>query len=642
MAFRTRLSGGLRRPATVAVPAIGVDLAAFQILLLLHVGLGEAQLASFAVATVFAFFADAGSRLNRDGIAESPRYAPLRFIFVALAAAMFRGGVVALARDMVGIAPQLAIVPGIAASTAITFFGNRWVAFRTKSADATRAACWRDASAGVCLFTFGLKLVYIGQTALLPEEAYYWNYAQHPALGYLDHPPMVAWLITGGTVLFGNNEFGVRFFAPFLGLVTAGFGFALARNLFGRRAAFVTVLLIAVLPYFFGISFFMIPDTPLVAAWAAALYFFERSMLGERHAAWWGVGTSIGLGMLSKYSIVLLGPAAMLFAAIDPDARRWFRRPGPYFAMALAAMLFAPVVFWGAQHQWASFVFQGPRRLASKAHFGLPALFGEVIALLAPTGALAAVLALIQRPAGNQADVRRKRFVTILTLVPFGVFFVFSFTHTPALDWTGPAWLAVLPAVAVDIVEGGRGARDRLNIVLMPWVSRAWPATVAGLLVLYAAVLYYLVLGLPGIPGPNTLQVPMGWPDFGRQVAGIGDAIARDTGKRPIFVGLDHYNLASETAFYARGPDGAPPDVDSAGLFVGGGGLMYEFWNKPSDRQGETLVLLSYRASNFELPLIAAQCGSLSPLEEHKVVHRGRNAGVYFLRICRGYRASPF
>jgi dolichol-phosphate mannosyltransferase len=45
---------------------------------------------------------------------------------------------------------------------------------------------------------------------LLPEEAYYWNYSRHLDIGYLDHPPMVAWLIRLGTMVFGQNEFGVR------------------------------------------------------------------------------------------------------------------------------------------------------------------------------------------------------------------------------------------------------------------------------------------------------------------------------------------------------------------------------------------------------------------------------------------------
>src|SRR5436190_5018685 len=42
------------------------------------------------------------------------------------------------------------------------------------------------------------------------QEAYYWTYAQHPALSYFDHPPMVAWLIWIGTTMFGDGAIGIR------------------------------------------------------------------------------------------------------------------------------------------------------------------------------------------------------------------------------------------------------------------------------------------------------------------------------------------------------------------------------------------------------------------------------------------------
>ena len=42
----------------------------------------------------------------------------------------------------------------------------------------------------------------------MPEETYYWNYSRHLDIGYLDHPPMVGWLIWLGTAVFG--DYGVR------------------------------------------------------------------------------------------------------------------------------------------------------------------------------------------------------------------------------------------------------------------------------------------------------------------------------------------------------------------------------------------------------------------------------------------------
>jgi hypothetical protein len=40
---------------------------------------------------------------------------------------------------------------------------------------------------------------------LAPQETYYWNYAEHPALSYFDHPPMIAWVI-GGSIFPGQER----------------------------------------------------------------------------------------------------------------------------------------------------------------------------------------------------------------------------------------------------------------------------------------------------------------------------------------------------------------------------------------------------------------------------------------------------
>ncbi len=55
-----------------------------------------------------------------------------------------------------------------------------------------------------------LRLLAMKSVPLAPEEAYYWDYAQHPALSYFDYPPMIAWTIRAGTAVFGDTEFGVR------------------------------------------------------------------------------------------------------------------------------------------------------------------------------------------------------------------------------------------------------------------------------------------------------------------------------------------------------------------------------------------------------------------------------------------------
>ena len=44
----------------------------------------------------------------------------------------------------------------------------------------------------------------------------------------------------------------------------------------------------------------MTPDAPLYAAWAGCLYFLERALIAQESPSMVGVGTCVGLGMLSK------------------------------------------------------------------------------------------------------------------------------------------------------------------------------------------------------------------------------------------------------------------------------------------------------------------------------------------------------
>ena len=45
------------------------------------------------------------------------------------------------------------------------------------------------------------------------DETYYWLWSRHLVASYFDHPPLIAYAIRFGTLLFGQNAFGVRFVA---------------------------------------------------------------------------------------------------------------------------------------------------------------------------------------------------------------------------------------------------------------------------------------------------------------------------------------------------------------------------------------------------------------------------------------------
>ena len=40
-----------------------------------------------------------------------------------------------------------------------------------------------------------IRLVYALKLPLTGDEAYFWEWERHPALGYYDHPPMAGWIL---------------------------------------------------------------------------------------------------------------------------------------------------------------------------------------------------------------------------------------------------------------------------------------------------------------------------------------------------------------------------------------------------------------------------------------------------------------
>jgi dolichol-phosphate mannosyltransferase len=531
-------------------------------------------------------------------------------------AVFLRAGVLALLVQRVGLAPQFAILFAVALGLAIT------------------TPRWRNFTAGLILYAFVLRLVYAGSVELMPEETYYWNYSRHLDFGYLDHPPMVAWIIRAGTALFGQTEFGVRAGALCCGLITSIFVYKLARNLFGEAAALAALLLTQALPYFFLSGLLMTPDAAMLAAWAGSLYFLERALLGGQSRAWLAAGLCLGIGMISKYSIALLGVAAAAFMLWDREARRCWGRPEPYLAALLALAIFSPVIIWNAQHDWASFAFQTSRRLAEQPQFALHKLIGSILVLITPMGAVAAV-ALLRRPAAVATVPganRRRRLLGLAILVPLSVFAAFSLRHEVKLDWTGALWTAALPAMGFAMTK--HAGMDRFS----KGVRAAWPPTILAMLLIYGAGLQYLVLGLPRLGYDKHIEaIPVGWRDLSAHIIDAADTYARETGRKPLIVGMDRYAIASELAFYGGSRDPSGLATANSHLF-GGMGLMYARWMPPQAQNGRDLLLVAWSPAELEDRIIDARVERLGPIEDDVLMRDGTVIRHYYHRLALNYR----
>src|SRR6478735_4799365 len=199
-----------------------------------------------------------------------------------------------------------------------------------------------------------LRLALLGATQLSPDEAYYWMWSQRPALSYFSKGPGVAFAIRSSTVIFGDNEFGVRFWSPLLAAGTSLLLYYLAQRLFSSLAGFWTVIVLNVTPIFNLGSIVMTIDPLSIFFWVSAFYTFWLAL--ERSPAfsgWWPLtGLLIGLGFLCKYTNALELVSVLLVLALVPRLRREFKRSGVYLLIGMFLLCTIPPIVWNAQHAW--------------------------------------------------------------------------------------------------------------------------------------------------------------------------------------------------------------------------------------------------------------------------------------------------
>jgi dolichol-phosphate mannosyltransferase len=187
--------GTASRFAAVGLFGVAVDALLFHWLMSREVGLAVAHVTSFFVAATvnYSFNSKWSFRLHHAGYLRWDQFG--RFLTVGIFALLIRGGVLALLIDVWQVPASLAIFPAIASTSVINYLGSVFYVFPVGQNGPSLDLRWRVAAVGVVAFSLMLRLIYLGQAQLIPDEAYYWNYAQHMELSFLDHPPMVAWLI---------------------------------------------------------------------------------------------------------------------------------------------------------------------------------------------------------------------------------------------------------------------------------------------------------------------------------------------------------------------------------------------------------------------------------------------------------------
>jgi len=406
-----------------------------------------------------------------------------------------------------------------------------------------------------------LRLAYLGSGTiqLSKDEAYQWLWSKHLDWSYFSKPPLIAWLQFVSAGLWGDTEFGVRFFAP---VISAVLGLAVLR-FFARegQARIGTILLLAVtaapLLAVGGVLFTV--DAPLVLFCVLAMLRGWQAVQAQgRTADWAWVGIWLGLAFLSKYTGLALWVSFFLFMALDRTARRHLKRPGPYLGLALTALCAVPVIYWNAKHDWITLAHLHDRAGLDKAWRPTLRFFFDFtlsqLALLNPvffTGMVWAAVASLRR---RRRDRRLMYFLAMGAPLYFG-YWLYTFRTRVLPNWIAPAVPPLFIVMALYAESVWRNIRR--------W---AGPALKGGLaLGLTAVALAHnsdwiaKLIGRPLPPRLDPLRRVRYWSDLAELVGRERAQLEAAAGKPAFIIGA-HYGITSLITFYLPEAKRGVPD----------------------------------------------------------------------------------
>ena len=179
--------------------------------------------------------------------------------------------------------------------------------------------------------------------------------ARHLAWGYVAYPPVTpffGWVSLG---LFGTSLTGFRFFAACAasgGIVLTGL---MAREL-GGGCATMLLAAFAATPFALACGSLMQYDAFDYLVWISAAYFFVLLCKSGDPRWWLPLGAVIGIGMLTKYSM-LFCVAGIVVGVVATPLRRHVLSKWLWLGAALSIIILLPNIIWQVHHGFVSLEF---------------------------------------------------------------------------------------------------------------------------------------------------------------------------------------------------------------------------------------------------------------------------------------------
>ncbi|HEX8719295.1 MAG TPA: glycosyltransferase family 39 protein [Pyrinomonadaceae bacterium] len=445
--------------------------------------------------------------------------------------------------------------------------------------------------------------------------------ARHLAWGYVAYPPLTPFVGRVALALFGESLAGFRFFAAAAQGAAVVLTADMARRLGGGRAAqWLAALAVAAS----GVSLAASSLFQYVAfdyLWWVLLAWLVVRLAEADDPRWWvAVGPVVGLGFLTKYTILFFvaGLAAGFFAT---PLRRHVKSPWLWAGVAASLLVAAPNIFWQAGHDFVTLDFlksihARDVRIGRTDGFLLHQLFVPANPVTVPLWA-AGLYALFASPALGRFRVLG--WAAVATLALFAV--------ARGRDYyTAPLYPVLLAAGSVYL----------LSLLKARGVAEKWATAFAvPVIVLAGAAVAAVVTPVAPVGSRwwrqavevnGDLQEEVGWPELVAEVARVRDTLPEQERARAA-VYCNNYGEAGAVNLY--GPRHGLPQAISG---------VNSFWARGYGAEPpETVIVLGGRREDLEQRFDSVTPAGRVPNPLGVANEESRRPEIY---VCRGLRGG--
>lgn len=189
------------------------------------------------------------------------------------------------------------------------------------------------------------------------DELYWQAMAKHLDFGYVDVPPLMAYLTALSRFLIGASLFAIHILPAISGAVMVYFIGLVTRKLGGGRfAQWFSALTVLVSPFFLWVNSVSTYD-PFDQLCTIILFYLVICIINQETPAcsstrpWLLLGVIVGLGVMTKLSMIFT-VGAIMFSVLLTSRRKSFLTIRPWLALLIAALICTPYMVWQSVHGW--------------------------------------------------------------------------------------------------------------------------------------------------------------------------------------------------------------------------------------------------------------------------------------------------